>query len=102
MLGVAGSHHYRALVIQQLCDGFLRCARRGETTVEDVSLTLDLSGNGLHPDRDADDAIGKSNTLEMSANQSHPRLVARRRSGGTHQMLEALAIGERENHHHLS
>src|SRR6266699_1726814 len=102
MLRVARSHYDRTLIIQQLRDRFLRRARGGKSTIEDVSLPLDFSGNRFYANGDADHALRKSDPLEMRANESHPRLMAGRRSSRTHQVLVALAIGEREDHRHLT
>src|SRR5712672_1243524 len=102
MLRIARRDDHRALIIQQLRDGFLRRICRCKSAIEDVSLPLDFSGDRLHANRDADDAVGKSDSLQVRAYQSHPRLVAGRRSRGSNEMLEGLAIGEREDHRHLA
>src|SRR2546423_14867756 len=102
MLSVAWSHNYRALIIQELRDRLFSCTRSGKPTIEDVSLPLDLAGDGFNAHGDADDSVGKRDSLQMRSDQSHPRLVARRRASRPHQMLERLAICQRENHHHLT
>src|ERR1700704_670198 len=102
MLRVTRRDDHSALIIQQLRDGFLRRICRCKSAIEDVSLPLDFSGDRLHANRDADDAVGKSDSLQVRAYQSHPRLVAGRRSRGSNEMLAGLTSWGREDHRHLA
>src|SRR3990170_7486559 len=102
MLVVLRSHDDRALIVEQLRDRLFGGARGGKPAIEDVTLTLDFTGDRFHPDRDADDSVGESDSLQVRAYEPHPRLVARRRPRRPHEVLEGLAIREREAHRHLA
>ena len=102
MIGVRRCHYNRSLIVEQLRDGFLGGADRGEAAVEDVALPLELAAHRIHAQRDSSHRILKSDSLEVRADQAQPRLLARRRSRRTDRMLVRIAIGERKNESHLA
>src|SRR5688572_22624638 len=102
MTGVGRNDNHRSLIVEQLGDRFLSRARGGESAVEDVTLSLDFTGHCLDAESDARDSIGQHDRVEMRTDETHPRLAARRRAGGAHEMLVARSVGERKNERHLA
>src|SRR5215212_7736560 len=90
------------LIVEQLRNCLFRCARGCKSTVEDVALPLDFTGNCLDVQCNSGYGIGKLDAVEMSTNQSHPRFPARSRSRWPNEMLVRRSICEREHEHHLA
>src|SRR6187551_1301331 len=102
MLRVRWNHDHCALIVQKLGDSFFGSTRSRESTIEDVTLPLDFTGDCLDAKKNSRHRVGKLDAVEMSSNQSHPCLAARGRTRRTHEMLVYSPVREREHERHLA